>query len=168
MKKPSDLEAKNPLATVDSTTRGKLLSEYKELDPYERRSLIENLVESAMVLGITDAFAIKEWIGGKAIQQKSVTAAKEKILERWREETSNTNEVIAQDRARLIKASWAEVRECERMYAEAEVISDKVKIKALKRDWLQFISKLSFVDKLIEVNEAPMNIFIHDIDVNGE
>jgi len=165
VKTPSDIEAKNTLAQVESDTRGKILSEYKDLSQSEKSSLIENLVESAMVLGITDIYAIRDWIGTKKIPMNSLTAAKNRILDRWKDETTNVSETISRDRAMLISASWKEVQECETLYAQSENITEKVKVKTLKREWLQFISKLSFVDKMIEANEAPMNIIIHDSDI---
>jgi membrane peptidoglycan carboxypeptidase len=163
---PSDIEAINTLAKVEPPTRGKLLSEYKGLSPNERKQLIENLVESAMVLGITDIYAIRDWIGNKRHPMNSISSAKSRVLERWKSETENVHENISKDRAMLISASWKEVQACERMYDECENVSEKVKVKTLKREWLQFISKLSFVDKAIEANEAPLNIVIHDSDVN--
>jgi len=163
---PKDLELKNTLAQVEPDIRGRVLSQYKDLSPKERTSLIENLVESAMTLGITDIYAIRDWIGNKKFPMNSLTSAKNRILERWRAESSNVSENISRDRALLISAAWSEVRECENLYKSAEHIKNKVAIKKLKLEWLQFISKLSFVDKLIEANEAPMNIIIHDSDVN--
>jgi hypothetical protein len=168
-KKPSDLEAKNTIGSMTPGTRGRVLAEYgKELTENERLSLVENLVESAMTLGITDVYAIRNWLGTKKIPFNSLKAAKVRILRRWKSEAENVSETISQDRAKLISAAWKEVQECENLYEEAEDVSEKVKVKALKRDWLQFISKLSFVDKLIEANEAPMNIIIHDSDISME
>jgi hypothetical protein len=163
---PKDLDVKNPIAQVEPETRRKILAEYKDLSPKEKTSLIENLVESAMTLGITDAYAIRDWIGRAGFPMNSITAAKNRVLERWKEESNNISENIGRDRALLISAAWNEVRECERIYKDAQYIRNKVSVKKLKLEWLQFISKLSFVDKLIEANESPMNIIIHDSDVN--
>lgn len=165
VRSPKDLEVKNTLAQVEPETRSKILSEYKNLSQSEKSSLIENLVESAMVLGITDIYAIRDWIGNRKFPMNSITAAKNRILDRWKDEAGNVSENISRDRAMLISASWKEVQECERLYSESENVTEKVKVKTLKREWLQFISKLSFVDKLIEANEAPMNIVIHDSDI---
>ena len=166
IKSPKDLEKNNPLAQVDPQTRGKLLTEYDELSKNEKTALVENLIESAMTLGITDVYAIRDWIGKNRLPMNSITAAKTRILERWKTESNNVSENIGRDRALLISAAWQEVRECENMYKGAQFIKNKVSVKKLKLEWLQFISKLSFVDKLIEANEAPMNIIIRDSDVN--
>lgn len=165
VKHPSDLEGTNTLAQVEPEIRGKILSEYSNLTKQEKSSLIENLVESAMTLGITDIYAIRDWIGKRGLPMNSITAAKNRILERWKTDASNVSENISRDRAMLISAAWKEVRECEQMYSDADTIRGRVSVKKLKLEWLQFISKLSFVDKLIEANEPPMNIIIHDSDV---
>jgi hypothetical protein len=121
---------------------------------------MENLVESAMVMGLMDDYQIKEWLGVKSIDIKSITAAKDKVLKRWIDETSDVVQYAKTQRATQINKAWDEVRKCEEMFEYAKTIDSQVKVKQLQLQWMTYISKLSFVDKMVEANQPDMQIVV--------
>lgn len=161
-------ETPNHLAAVDAPIRAKVLSELKN---EEKQRVLENLVESAMVMGLQDNFQIREWLGVRGISNiNAINAARERIMKRWIAETNDIIEYAKSQRAIQIKKAWDEVRNCEIMYRETENIKDRVAIKKLQLEWMLYISKLSFVEKMTEAAQTDMNIIVNGnvgIEKNG-
>jgi len=148
----------NHLADAEAPTRAVILS---SLPKTERFRVTENLVESAMTMGLTDDNLIKEWLGVDSIGTKSIKAARERVTERWLEETSDIYEYAKSQRAMQIKKGWDEIRKCEDLFNEAKTTGDKVKVKKLQLEWMQYISRLGLVDKMIEASVPDMQIVVH-------
>lgn len=147
------------LLEADITTRSQIIAEL----PKDKKDIVlENLVESAMVLGITEPYQIIQWLGSqvKGIGQKSITVLIPKIKERWLAETEDIVQHAKEHRAMQISKALEEIRECEKMYKEAEFLKDRAMIKKLQLEWMQYLSKLTFVDKLVEPQVADTNINI--------
>lgn len=153
------IEEPNALAETTPEVRSEVLA---ELGGTQKAQVLENLVESAMILGLTDNLAIRTWLGVKGISNiNAIENAKKRILERWMDETSNVIEYAKTQRATQIKKAWEEVRNCEDMFVQSENTKDKVAIKKLQLEWMQYISKLSFVDKMTEAQNADMQIIVN-------
>lgn len=148
----------NHLADAEAPTRAVILS---SLPKVERLRVTENLVESAMTMGLTDDNLIKEWLGVESIGVRSIKAARERVTERWLEETSDIYEYAKSQRAMQIKKGWDEIRKCEELFNEAKTVKDKVQVKKLQLDWMQYISKLGLVDKMIEASVPDMQVVVH-------
>lgn len=155
---PLDEQNKNPLVKISPKARGKALA---TLSPKEKRSITENLVESAMIMGIHDAFQIKKWLGDMKMNTNAITSARGRIMERWKTETTDVSKYANKERARLMKTSWENVRKCEKMCEGVEDSTEWTRLKALQLNWLQFISKLSYVEKMVEAVDAPLSINLY-------
>ncbi len=156
--KPVDLESRNHLTEVDAPIRAQILS---ELPQKEKSEAIGNLVESAMTMGLLDAFQIRQWLGIKGLNIHTVQTLRDKIKTRWLNETENVFEYAKAQRATQIKKAWDEVRNCERMFIESIAMKDKIAVKKLQLDWMLYISKLSFVDKMVEASQPDMQIIVN-------
>lgn len=150
--KPSNTP--NKLASVDAPVRAQLL---KELPKKERDNAIANLVESAMVMGLTDVYDIRTWLGLN-IHVNTVRAKRDEVKERWLDETNDIVEYAQTQRAVQIKLAWDNVRKCEDMFEEAKSTGDKVKVKQLQLQYLQYISKLTFVEDMVENNKPDTQV----------
>lgn len=152
-----EIDAKpNHLADAAAPTRAIIL---KSLPRVERQKVVDSLVESAMAMGLVDDNQIKQWLGVD-IGLKSIGAAREKITKKWLEETDNIVDYAKTQRAMQIKKAWDEVRICEKMFDDSNTIDAKVKVKQLQLQWLQFISKLSFVDKMLDGSTPDTQIVV--------
>lgn len=140
------LQAPNRLASVDAPVRARLL---KELPKKQRDIAIGNLVESAMIMGLMDAYDIRTWLG-VGIHIRAIVSRRDEIKARWLEESSDVMEYAKTQRAIQIKLAWDNVRKCEEMFEEARSMGDKVKVKQLQLQYLQYISKLTFVEDMVE------------------
>lgn len=153
------IEKKTKLLEADITTRSQIIA---ELPKDKKEIVLESLVESAMVLGIMEPYQIIQWLGSqvKGVGQKSITALIPKIKQRWLEETEDVVQHAKEHRAMQISKALEEIRECENMYKDAEHLKDKAMIKKLQLEWMQYLSKLTFVDRLVEPQVADTNINI--------
>lgn len=129
----------------------------KELPKKERDNAIANLVESAMVMGLTDVYDIRTWLGLN-IHVNTVRAKRDEVKERWLDETNDIVEYAQTQRAVQIKLAWDNVRKCEDMFEEAKSTGDKVKVKQLQLQYLQYISKLTFVEDMVENNKPDTQV----------
>jgi hypothetical protein len=155
--KPLDEQTKNPLVKVAPKARKAALD---TLPTKERKDILDNLVESAMIMGVHDPYEIKQWLGDTKMNTTSVKAARDRVMKRWKKETADVATYANKERARLIKSSWDNVRQCEQKAKNSKDDHEWVKLKSLQLQWLQFISKLSFVEKMVEAAEAPTNVMI--------
>lgn len=164
--KPEQLIEDNHLAAVEAPVRAKILA---KLPKGERFRITDSLVESAMTLGLTEPLEIREWLGIKSVGLKSITASYERVLNKWLAETSDVFEYAKSQRAMQIKKAWQEVKLCEMMFEDAQTTNDRVNIKKLQLTWLQYISKLSLVDKMVEASSPDMQIVVNGgLTVEGE
>lgn len=146
------------LAEAEAPVRAIVLA---ELPKRERDKVLEGLVESAMMMGLMETPQIKEWLGLKSVGNKSISALVEKITQKWLEETRDVYEFASSQRVTQIKKAWDEVRNCERLFEKAPTVADKVKVKRLQLEWMQYISKLALVDKMVEAATPDMQIIVN-------
>jgi hypothetical protein len=139
------------IETLDAPVRAQLL---KELPINQRRKTVTNLVECAMRMGLTDAYDIRLWLGLPSFNIATIKAARDATKKRWLENVGEIAETAATERVIQIRRSWENVRKCEQMFNEAKSIGDKVKVKQLELQYLQYIAKLNFIDQMIE-DEGP-------------
>jgi hypothetical protein len=159
----------NPLAAVSTEVRSLAL---RDMDRKERVPIMNNLVQSAMVMGLMEVEEIRHWLGedkkGDLISSKLVENAKERVLERWKEESSKIDEEAFIQRARLIRHLWQDVRKIEKRLENDLDDDTQIKWMKLKRDYLQDISKIGFVDSLAEDGQAqPVINILQGTSVNG-
>ena len=148
----------NHLAEAEAPTRAVILADLPKAD---RLRVTENLVESAMTMGLMDDNLIREWLSVDSIGIKSIRAARERVTEKWLAETSDVYEYAKSQRAMQIKKGWDEVRKCEELFNDAKTTSEKVKVKKLQLDWMQYVSRLGLVDKMIEASVPDMQVIVH-------
>lgn len=153
-KKPT----KPRLIAAEAPVRAGIL---RSLPREDRIKLTETLVESAMTMGLLDSRQIREWLGDTNMNLKSISTAVRNVKEKWVQETSDGYEYARDQRATQIKKAWSEVRGCEKLFLEALTTADKVKVKKLQLEWMQYVSRLSFVDKLIESTTPDMQIIVN-------
>ncbi len=144
------------IASINPEARKRLLD---ELPDSFRIQVIENLVETAMRAGMLDVFDIRKWLG-YTLQVNTVTKYKSKIKKRWLDETSSIAESAALERVNQIKRAWENIRECEIMYEEAKSVGDKVKVKQLELQWMQYIGRLNFIEQVIETDTTGTQVNI--------
>ncbi len=135
------------IETLDAPVRAQIL---KELPINQRKKTVANLVECAMRLGLTDVYDIRLWLGLPSFKIATIKAARDATKKRWLENVDNIAETAATERVIQIRRSWENVRKCEEMFNDAKSIGDKVKVKQLELQYLQYIAKLNFIDQMIE------------------
>ena len=64
------------------------------------------------------------------------------------------------ERAIQIKRAWENVRKCEELFNDAKSTGDKVKVKQLELQYMQYIAKLSFVEQMVDSGtpETQVNV----------
>jgi len=144
-----------PLLAVEAPVRAELL---KELPKKERDKTVVNLIEAAMTLGLLDAYEIRKWLGLNRYNIRTITSVRDSIKERWLDDSQDIIEYAKTQRAVQIAKAWSVVRECEDMYGGAKTTNDKIKVKQLQLQWMQHISKLSFIDKMVGETDSPVAI----------
>lgn len=157
--KPVQIETPNHLAEVTFDVRAEFLG---KLEGEEKQRVLENLIESAMVMGLMDSLQIREWLGLRGISNiNAIESARNRVMKRWLDETNDIVEYARTQRATQIKKAWEEVRNCEEMFLSTENMKDKTAIKKLQLEWMQYITKLSFVEKMTEANQSDMQIIVN-------
>ena len=146
------------LAEAEAPVRAIVLA---ELPKGERDRILEGLVESAMMMGLMETNQIRDWLGLKSVGNKSISYLVNKITKKWLEETKDVYEFASSQRVIQIKKAWEEVRNCEYLFEKAKTIGDKIKIKQLQLQWMQYISKLALVDKMVEAATPDMQIIVN-------
>lgn len=147
------------LLKADINTRSQILAEL----PKDKRDIVlESLIESAMILGLMEPYQIIQWLGSqvKGIGQKTITAIIPRVKKRWLEETEDVVAHAKEQRAMQIAKAYEEIRECEKLYNQTDQVRDKTSIKKLQLEWMQYLSRLTFVDKLVEPAVSDTNINI--------
>ena len=146
------------LAEAEAPVRAIILA---ELPKGERDRILEGLVESAMMMGLMETVQIRDWLGLESVGNKSISYLVEKITQKWLEETRDVYEFASSQRVTQIKKAWDEVRGCEHLFDKAKTVGDKVKVKQLQLQWMQYISKLALVDKMVEAATPDMQIIVN-------
>ena len=141
------MQSPNKLASVDAPIRAQLL---KELPKSQRDSVVANLVESAMIMGLNDAFEIRTWLGLSRLDIRTISNLRDKVKQRWFEESGDIVEYARTQRAVQIKRAWDNIRKCEDMFLDSKSVGDKVKVKQLELQYMQYIARLSFIDQMVE------------------
>ena len=151
------VKSPNQLASVDAPIRAQLL---KELPKPQREQVIKNLVESAMIMGLIDAFEIRTWLGLPRLDIRVIGRLRDEIKARWLAESGDIVEYARTERAVQIKRSWDNIRKCEEMFADSKSVGDKVKVKQLELQYMQYIARLSFIDQMVESGtpETQVNV----------
>ena len=147
----------NQLAAVEAPVRAQLL---KELPKAQREQATSNLVESAMIMGLLDAYDIRVWLGLPRMSIRVITRVRDEVKERWLKESGNIVEYAKTERAIQIKRAWENVRKCEELFNDAKSTGDKVKVKQLELQYMQYIAKLSFVEQMVDSGtpETQVNV----------
>jgi len=145
------VQSPNQLANAEAPVRAQLI---KELPKVEREKVVKNLVETAMVMGLMDGFEIRTWLGLPRYNIRVITRFRDEIKERWLEESGNIVEYAKTERAVQIKRAWDNIRKCEDLFKESKSVGDKVKVKQLELQYMQYIARLSFIDQMVESGEA--------------
>lgn len=156
--KPDSVEGVAHLAAAEAPVRAVILA---DLPKSERDTILEGLIESAMMMGLIETDQIRDWLGLESVGTKSINYMIEKVTEKWLGETEDVYEYAKTQRVTQIKKSWEEVRNCEKLFKEAETTNEKVKIKKLQLEWMQYISKLALVDKMVEAATPDMQIVVN-------
>lgn len=156
--KPNATTKVGHLAEAEAPVRAVILA---ELPKGDRDRILEGLVESAMMMGLIETDQVRTWLGIESIGNKSINYMIDKITEKWLEETKDVYEFASSQRVTQIKKAWKEVRNCEHLFEEAKTTSDKVKVKKLQLEWMQYISKLALVDKMVEAATPDMQIVVN-------
>lgn len=151
------MENTTDLKDLDAPVRAQVV---KELPVKERKQMVETLVECAMRMGLLDAYEIRRWLGLPKYSLQSIQASRDAIKKRWLEGVSNIAESAAQERVTQIKRAWSNVRQCEQMFEDSKSIGDKVKVKQLELQYMQYIAKLNFVDSIIETDSPDTQVNI--------
>lgn len=146
------------LAEAEAPVRAIILA---ELPKGERDRILEGLVESAMMMGLIETTQVRDWLGIESIGNKSISHMITKVTDKWLEETRDVYEFASSQRVMQIKKAWEETRKCEELFNEAKTTSDKVKVKQLQLQWMQYISKLALVDKMVEAATPDMQIIVN-------
>lgn len=145
------------LAEAEAPVRAIILA---ELPKGERDKVLEGLVESAMMMGLTETDQVRQWLGIESIGNKSISYMIDKVTQKWIEETKDVYEFASSQRVMQIKKGWEEVRRCEELFKDAKTTGDKVKVKQLQLQWMQYVSKLALVDKMVEAATPDMQIIV--------
>lgn len=156
--KPEETTEVGHLAAAEAPVRAVILS---ELPKGERDTILESLIESAMMMGLMEADQVRQWLGIESVGTKSINYMIEKVTEKWLEETRDVYEFASSQRVMQIKKAWEEVRNCERLFAGATSTNEKVRVKQLQLQWMQYISKLALVDKMVEAATPDMQIVVN-------
>lgn len=161
------MENKNltDLEAVEAPVRAETL---KQLPPKEKKKVIANLVECAMRMGIMDAYDIRRWLGLHRYSIQAITNARDEAKKRWMEDVENIAESAATERVIQIRKSWEEIRNCEQLYKEAKSVGDKIKVKQLQLQYMQYVAKLNFVDSIVEAGGTDTQINILAGSINHE
>jgi len=146
------------LAEAEAPVRAIILA---ELPKGERDRVLEGLVESAMMMGLIETDKVRQWLGIESIGNKSISYMIDKITNKWLEETRDVYEFASTQRVMQIKKAWDEVKNCEYLFEKAKTTGDKVKVKQLQLQWMQYISKLALVDKMVEAATPDMQIIVN-------
>jgi molecular chaperone GrpE (heat shock protein) len=141
------IESPNQLANLEAPQRAQLL---KELPKKQKEKVVNNLIETAMVMGLMDPYEIRLWLGLRKYNIKTMRATVNNIKQRWLDESDDIVEYARTQRAVQIKRAWDNIRKCEKMFDDAKSTGDKVKVKQLELQYMQYIAKLSFIDQMIE------------------
>ena len=140
------------LESVKAPVRAQIL---KSLTRADRERAVGNLVECAMRMGIMDAYEIRLWLGLHKHSVRIITNHRDKIRKRWLEDIDDVASQAASERVIQIKKVWEEIRNCEELYKEAKSVGDKIKVKQLQLQYLQYVAKLNFVDSAPEEEKSP-------------
>lgn len=153
------MENKNiqDIVSLEDSARANFL---KALKPSEKKQVIENMVECAMRVGLMDAFDIKVWLGLPNSSMQTIRVARDKIKDKWIDLAGDIAESAATERVVQIQKVWEEIRKCEELYDEAKSVGDKVKVKQLQLQFLQYVAKLNFLDTVLEAPDASNQINI--------
>lgn len=146
------------LAEAEAPVRAIILA---ELPKGERERILEGLVESAMMMGLVETEQVRTWLGIESVGNKSINYMIDKITQKWLEETKDVYEFASTQRVTQIKKGWDEVRLCEKLFENAKTVGDKVKVKQLQLQWMQYVSKLALVDKMVEAATPDMQIIVN-------
>lgn len=146
------------LAEAEAPVRAIILA---ELPKGERDRILEGLVESAMMMGLIETEQVRQWLGLESVGNKSVSFMIGKVTQKWLEETKDVYQFASTQRVTQIKKAWEEVRNCEELFKHAKTTGDKVKVKQLQLQWMQYISKLALVDKMVEAATPDMQIIVN-------
>lgn len=145
------------LAEAEAPVRAVILA---ELPKGDRDRILEGLVESAMMMGLMETDQVRRWLGIESVGNKSINYMIEKVTQKWLEETKDVYEFASSQRVMQIKKAWEEVRRCEELFEKSKTTGDKVKVKQLQLQWMQYISKLALVDKMVEAATPDMQIIV--------
>ncbi len=151
------MENTTDIKDLDAPIRAEIV---KELPVKERKQMVETLVECAMRMGLMDAYEIRRWLGIPKYSLQSIQASRDAIKKRWLDGASDIAESAATERVTQIKRCWNNVRKCEQMYEDAKSIGDKVKVKQLELQYMQYIAKLNFIDSILESDSPDTQVNI--------